>query len=307
MDWFRIFCRTIFALTVLAGCSSSDGTSDYSQLDPDDQVAFLSSFDYQPAKPVGGKLLGIIELGYTGFNSFTVRMDNQDRWVLEKAVYGESYISDGAITFEHVMNKIDQFKAEMITYGVSRNNINFVASSSAIKNDRVIEIADRLRQLNIGIITVNADQEGNYALQATVPPDLYAHAFMVDVGSGNTKVTWIKDGKAQTIETYGSKYYEEGISDEEAFKSIREALIRVPAQNKQICFMVGKVPYTLATATNNRNGRYTILESPTSYKLREEQELAGLNIYKALYEESTISHVFDWDSNFSIGVLMTVN
>ncbi len=296
----------IATLILLGGCSSPEnGTSTTNSAI--EQPTFLSSFDYQPEAPVNGKLLGIIELGYTGFNSFIVRMDDEDRWALEKATYGESKIGAGAITFELVTDQIEKFKKEMIEFGVAANDINLVASSSALRDRRVVEIADGLRRLNIGLITVSAEQEGNYALLATVPKEFTNYSFMVDIGSGNTKISWIEGREAKSVETYGSLYLESGISDQEARIGIKEALASVPDANRSLCFMVGKIPFLLASATNNRNKRYTILESPEAYDFDGEQEQAGLNLYDALWQESTVSYIFDWDSNFSIGVLMNVN
>jgi hypothetical protein len=297
----------IIALAILIiGCSNPESSSDEESYVEESPV-FLSSFDYNPEPPENGELLGIIELGYSGFNSFIVTMDRQDRWRLEKSVYGESYVSSDQITFEQVLKRIEKFKSTMIQFGVPENNINFVASSNAIKSEKVVDIARRLRQMNIGLITVNAKQEGNYALYATVPKEFFPHAFMIDIGSGNTKISWVDKKEPITIETYGSKYYEDGVSDQQARIGIKEAIAQVPAKNKTVCFMVGKIPYLLATITNNRTSRYTILEVPDAYSFREEQEMAGLNLYGAIWEESTISYVFDWDSNFSIGVLMNVN
>lgn len=296
----------ILALILLWGCNSPE-SSDSSGNSTDDLPLFQSSFDYQPEPPIEGKLLGIIELGYSGFNSFVVKMDKQDRWSLEKSVYGKSHVGDDSVTFDHVISKIEDFKTDMIQFGVDPNDINLVASSSAIRNQKVIEIANRLRQLNIGLITVNAEKEGQYSLHATVPKDFRENAFMIDIGSGNTKISWVEDNQTRSIETFGSRYFEIGISDQQARIGIKEAIAQVPNKNKYLCFMVGNMPHVLALATNNRNARYTVLEEPDTYEFSNEQEKAGLNLYDALWEESTFSYVFDWESNFSIGVLMNVN
>ncbi len=296
----------IATLILFVGCSTSENNSS-TPTSIDELPEFLSSFDYQPKPPVDGELLGIIELGYSGFNSFIVRMDNKDRWRLEKATFGESKVGDGEITFDQVFSQIEKFKADMIEFGVDRNDINLVASSSALKERKVLDIAERLRRLNIGLITVSARQEGNYALLATVPKAFMKNAFMVDIGSGNTKISWAEGNETKSVETVGSRYFESGISDQQARIGIKEALATVPEENKGLCFMVGKIPYLLATATDNRTRRYTVLEPPEAYNFEEKHELAGLNLYDALWQESTISYVFDWDSNFSIGVLMNVN
>lgn len=290
----------------MAGCSTAENSSNSSG-STENLESFQTSFDFQPEAPVNGKLLGIIELGYSGFNSFIVTMDKEDRWSLEKAIYSESQVADGDVTLESVIAKIEQFKSEMIEFGVDGNNINLVASSSAIRDQKVVEIANKLRAMDVGLITVSAEQEGTYALYATVPRALLENAYMIDIGSGNTKVSWLESGEAKTLETFGSRYKEAGVTDQDARIGIKEAVAQVPTKNRDLCFLVGKIPFLLAKTTNNRSTRYTILESPKAYTFEKEQQQAGLNLYDALWEESTISYVFDWDSNFSIGVLMTVN
>lgn len=295
----------VLSLLLFGACSTPETTQDAETVE--EQPSFLTSFDYTPEQPVDGELLGIIELGYSGFNYFIVTMDKRDRWILERAEFDESFVAEGEITFDRVIGKIETFKSEMVQFGVREDNINLVASSSAIKEQKVVAIAQRLRAMNIGLITVSAEQEGNYALYATIPPAFLKNSYMIDVGSGNTKVSWVEGKAPQTIETYGSKYFQNGVTDEEVSKALRDAIAQVPEANKSVCFLVGKIPYLLAEATNNKNSRYTVLEAPETYSFEDEQQLAGLTIYKAIWEETTFNYVFDWDSNFSIGVLMKVN
>lgn len=290
---------------ITTGCATSAKEPDQSNEVSD--VAFVSTFDYQPEAPKGGKLLGIIELGYSGFNSFIVTMDRRDRWTLEKAIYDDSYVDDGEVTLDHIQYKIEFFKTQMLAFGVNKNNINFVASSSAIKNPKVQRIMAKLREMGVGIISVTPDQEANFAFLATVPKSFRENAYMIDLGTGSTKISWFENDKVQTLETIGSKYYQTNIPDSVAYKQMNSVIDLVPEQNKNICFIVGRIPYVLATATNSKSGRYTVLEPPHTYQLRGGNENAGINLYKAIYNESTIAHVFDWDSNFSIGVLMSVN
>ena len=294
-------------ITLFFSCGQSKTASEESTVQTQKAPEFVNSFDFKPEPPVNGKLLGIIELGYSGFNSFIVKMDDQDRWSLEKADYSESHVAENEVTFNHVISEIRRFKKDMIEYGVDPYDINLVASSSAIKNKKVSRIASRLRSLNIGMITVNAEQEGTFALFATVPRQMLEHSFMVDIGSGNTKVSWLQDGVPTTLETYGSKYFQQGTNDSVVSKSIKNLIAKVPEENKKMCFMVGKIPFLLATITDHRDGRYTVLEEPTRYQVTDIQEKSGLVIYEGIYEPNTMSYVFDWESNFSIGVLMSVN
>ena len=48
-------------------------------------------FNYTPPTPVNGKLKGVVDMGATGFNSFIITVDAQDRWKLEKADFGPAW------------------------------------------------------------------------------------------------------------------------------------------------------------------------------------------------------------------------
>jgi hypothetical protein len=50
------------------------------------------------------------------------------------------------------------------------------------------------------------------------------------------------------------------------------------------------------------------LNAPASYKAVDKKMAAGLNIYKALVDATnTDTFVFDWDANFTIGFLLSLN
>lgn len=254
--------------------------------------------------------MGIIELGSTGFNAFIVQMDQLDHWRLEKAIYSQSFVTEGKITINHVFNTIQSYKDSMISFGVSTNEINLVASSSATKDPEVGEILDQLRSMNIGVINVSTEQEGKYALKATIPRELMSNSYLVDIGSGNTKVCWVENNETKTLETYGSKYYTQGIRHIDAHKAVKETIASIPEANQALCFVIGGAAYKLASITDSLRApdqRYTILEDPDQYIFEEEANLAAVNLYRAIWSEKTISYVFDWDTNFSIGVLAEVN
>ena len=292
-------------LFLISGCSSNVGDE---QKHPEDSAtSFAASFDFQPEAPRNGKLLGIIELSYSGFNSFVVEIDEQDRWSLEKAVYEESFIEQGKITLDHVLSRLTYFKSEMSKLGLNENDINLVVSSSAYKNQKVKEITDQLRALNIGLISINPEQEAAYAFYATVPKNLGDKSFLIDIGSGSSKISWVENGQVVAVETYGSKHYLQDISEIDVYHAMKEALAQIPAQSKSLCFLVGGTAYQLAKTTDARAGRYTILEHPDKYQSLKEQKLAGLSIYNALWSEATYNYIFDWDANFTIGILMNVN
>lgn len=296
----------IIPVLTIVGCSSPDAGE--SNTTAGTSGSFSSSFDYQPEPPSNGTLLGIIELSFTGFNSFIIEIDQQDRWSLKKAVYGESFVELGEITLDHVLEQLTSFKADMSALGLDENDVNLVVSSSASKTDKVKKISDQLRELNIGLIEISPEQEAAYAFQATVPESLRERSYLIDIGSGSTKISWLENGRVISKETYGSKSHLHGTSKLDVYHQLKEAIGQIPTESKSLCFLVGGVAFDLAKATNARAGRYTILKAPEEYQNQDSTQVpSGLNMYNAIWSEVTYSYVFDWEANFTIGILMDVN
>jgi hypothetical protein len=130
---------------------------------------------------------------------------------------------------------------------------------------------------------------------------------MLDIGSGNTKVSWDEGGALQTLELPGSRYFERGLSDEMVYATVKNSIGKVPAAKRQICFVTGGVPATLARQHRKGGERYTVLRLPTAYKPADKKTAAGLNIYRAIADTTNAGlFVFDDDTNFTIGFLMTL-
>ena len=73
-------------------------------------------------------------------------------------------------------------------------------------------------------------------------------------------------------------------------------------------FIIGGVPFSLAKQhRTNEQERYTVLKNPDEYTAADKKMTSGLNIYKGIVETTnTDSFVFDWDSNFTIGFLLSL-
>ncbi len=266
-----------------------------------------ASFTYNPPAPVNGKLKGVVELGASGFNSFIINVDSKKNWKLEKAEFGSSLVHENMATEEDVRSGLKKYIAQMLDFGVGPNDIHFVVSSSAAKSPEVVKIQAGLKSLKYVVNTVNATQEGQYALKATLPKVYEGNAFVVDIGSGNTKVSWLENGTMKSLESYGSKYYQNGTSSETVFAAIKAIAAKVPSNKAKTCFIIGGAPFELAKTHRNGKERYTVLKAPNEYDLKGEKVQAGLNIYRALVDGSGCdTFVFDWDSNFTIGFLLTL-
>jgi hypothetical protein len=264
-------------------------------------------FDYATPKPINGTLKGVVELGASGFNSFIINMDAQDRWELKKAEFGASLVYENMATEQDVRDGLKKYIATMLDFGVSGKEIHFMMSSSAVKSPEVQKIRRGLKSLGYVVNSVNAEQEGRYALMAVLPDDWKDSSFAVDIGSGNTKVSWITNGQIESEETYGSKYYQDNVSDEQVYNAVRAAAAKVPPSKRKMCFIIGGAPFSMAKDIRNGKERYTVLLDPEDYDSEEQKFQAGVNIYKALKDE-TNAHpfVFDWDANFTIGFLLSL-
>ncbi len=264
-------------------------------------------FHYTPEKPVNGVTKGVVEVGASGFNSFIINMDSQKRWEIISKKFGESLAYEGAATTEDIRLGLKKYLAGMFEKGVSPKNMHFVISSGAQKEPKTTIIANELKKMGYVVNLVTPDQEAKFGLRATLPTSFVENSFVVDIGSGNTKVAWYEDGNLKTLEVPGAKYYEKEISDAAVYNEVKEKLARVPESKRNVCFIVGGVPFTLANKSRKGEERYTVLNLPGAYTADDKKMSSGLNIYKAVADATKCdTFVFDWDANFTIGFLLSL-
>ncbi|GLR17430.1 acetate and sugar kinases/Hsc70/actin family protein [Portibacter lacus] len=266
-----------------------------------------STWNYTAVEPIGGKLKGVVELGASGFNSFIIKTDSDKNWKLEKAEWSNSLVYEGMASGTDVTQGLKQYIAKFLDYGVSGNEIHFVVSSGALKNDKTQPIIKALKDLGFVVNEVTPEQEGSYALKSVLPKSYENSAFVVDIGSGNTKISWIEGGKVKAVETYGAKYFQNSIADSKAYADAKKYGEMIPSSKTNTCFIIGGVPFTLAKEGRDGKERYTVLNKPGSYDSDEAKTKAGLNIYQGLVDGTGCDQfVFDWDANFTIGFLLTL-
>lgn len=278
-----------------ASNSSNWGKSSSSDFTP-------TPFNYTPQTPSGGKLKGVVELGATGFNSFIVTIDRQKNWKLEKAEFGVSLVKEGLATDEDIKSGLKRYIADMASFGVGARDIHFVVSSGAQKETIIPKIEAALKSMGYVVNVVTPEQEAKYGLRATLPSEYQNRGFVVDIGSGNTKISWLPNG---ALEAPGAKYYQNNLSPSSVFQEVRAKAAQVPSNLRGTCFIIGGVPYELAKQIRNGKERYTVLKAPADYKADGAKQEAGLNIYSAVVEGTGCKQfVFDWDANFTIGFLL---
>lgn len=263
-----------------------------------------AAFNYTPPAITNGKLKGVVEMGATGFNSFIVRIDAQKNWKLEKAEYGASLVYEKLATDDDIKSGLKRYIADMLGYGVGAKDIHFVISSGAKKVDITQKIADQLKGMGYYVNEVTPEQEGKLALKAAMPKEYNNKAFVVDIGSGNTKISWLPNG---ALEADGAKYFQANKNDSDVYQDVKSKASQIPSNLRETCFIIGGVPYELAKQTRNGKERYTVLKAPVGYTADGAKQKAGLNIYAAVADATGCKQfVFDWDANFTIGFLLNL-
>lgn len=285
--------------------NNPDTNTETTRPTPNNSNSARSKFSYTPDAPQNGTLKGVVELGASGFNSFIVNIDSRKNWKLQKADWGNSFVYDKMANARDIRDGLKAFIGDMVDYGVTGKNIHFVVSSGAQKIDNTLKIIKELQGMGYFVNTVTPEQEGRYALQASLPKQYYGNSFMVDIGSGNTKISYIQDAQVKALETYGAKYYKDNIDDATAYREARQIAGNLPAGKTKTCFILGGVPFKLAKEVRKDDERYTVLKAPSEYTAEGAKMTAGLNIYKALSEGTNCdTFVFDWEGNFTIGFLL---
>lgn len=308
----KLLTRVCFILTLVAfGCSTNNSErnspTNESVSSQKQQTEEPRIFDYQPPTPVDGQLYAAIELGALGLNYFITEIDTRDRWSLKASSFGRSNIIYGVNTTDEILNKIFEFRNEILEYGVQVNNIHIIASSSAVKASIVQDLKTQLSRRNLDISYINSNDEGQYALIATIPREFVNESFLVDIGSGNTKLSWVEGSDTLSIDIHGSKYFLGDVQDTTVFREVRDAILEIPEQNRNLCFMLGGMIYEFVKEEIDQSEkRYFVLKTPNEYPVDNEKLRAANVIYNALYLPPTYSYIFDSQSNFSVGYLISL-
>lgn len=283
---------------------SEEGKSETAEKNPAGSSEHRT-FAYQPEKPVDGQLKGVVEVGASGFNSFVVKIDKEKRWEVVSKEFGNSMVYEGLATADDIRQGLKKYLAGMFDKGVANKNMHFVISSGAQKEPKTDGIVKELKKMGYVVNLVTAEQEGKLALKCVQPASYKENSFVTDIGSGNTKISWYEGANLKAVEAEGAKYYELNKSDEAVYDNVKSKASAIPKNNRDVCFIVGGVPFELADQTKQGEERYTVLKAPADYKSDKAKTKAGINIYKALTDATGCdTFVFDWDANFTIGFLL---
>jgi len=310
--------KNLFAVLVSAvfifgfcGCNSKKtGDANANDAQAGEASTEVAAFNYIPKEPVNGTKKAVVELGASGFNLFIIEVDKDKNWKTLKKEFGSSLISENMTNPETIKSKLQDYIQSILSFGVEGKHIHFVVSSGAAKEAIIGNITSALKKIGYFVNTVTPEQEATYAFRCTLPKGYEDKAFVVDLGSGNTKVSYLAGNKTVALETYGAKYFQKGIDDKTAYDDVKAKMADMPAANKQTLFLIGGVPFKMAKMLKKGDERFTVLSTNLSdyddlAKEEGEKVKAGLNIYKAILDATGAKLVvFDWDANFTIGFLL---
>lgn len=286
--------------------------NDLNSIDTLKKKAMISSpddhreFNYSPEKPVNGEYKGVVEVGASGFNSFIVNIDKEKRWEIVSKDFGKSFVYEGMASTTDIRMGLKDYIGGMFDKGVKSKNIHFVISSGAQKEPKTNIISSELKKMGYIVNLVTPEEEGKLALKCVLPDRYSDSSFVVDIGSGNTKICW-KDNSVHFEEAPGAKYYEKDMVDKDVYDQVKTAAGKIPAAHRKIGFIIGGVPFELANQGRKGQERYTVLKDPGKYKTDKIKIKSGVNIYQGIKDATNCNtFVFDWDSNFTIGFLLSI-
>lgn len=267
-----------------------------------------STANIQLEPVINGVRKGVIEVGASGFNAFAVDIDQNKNWEMVSKMFGKSLAWEGFANSKDIIDGTKDYIETLATKGIAGRNIHFIVSSGAAKVPGIENVISALKS-RYTVNTVSADEEGKFACKAMLPKAYRNNSFCFDMGSGNTKINWYENGKIKTIELPGAKYYAINKTDQEVYNEVVAACNKIPTSLRNNCFVIGGVPSSLAKQSRNGEERFTLLLNPDSYSAGDDaKKKCGLNIYRAIYETTgAANYYFDWDANFTIGYLLSMN
>jgi hypothetical protein len=224
-------------------------------------------------------------------------------------MYGESNIVSDEVASKNNISQMGSYIEEFESLGVQKKNTYLIVSSSAVKNNSVKNLISHLDTMDyIQTKIVSEDEESFFALKALLPPEFVDEAYVIDIGSGNSKFSWFEGAIIENEVTYGSNFHLTNIEEKQVTAEIKKVLRSIPEAKHNFCFIVGGAIYELVKTERVEGNRYTVLKNLNTYKPETRKSQNGLLFLTTIKEElNTQNFIFDWESNFGIGYLLTIN
>lgn len=259
-----------------------------------------------PATPVVNKpssFKGVCLLGPSGFFLYVIEYDGTNHRLVKRA-FQKELIKEGFIPSpDDIKKSLQEYIEQMYNNGVTDpKNIQFITSAGAMSFPLIKNAVDVLKSKGYVVTTTSIEEEGRYALEATLSRDQRDNSFIVDLTPTVTRLSWYEGDKPKTISLPGSKYNQDNMSDEQAKAKVEDLLKALPQKNRQNGVIIWAAADKLRPADDKI--RYALLED--SYKSDDKLTLSGLNILYTVQNQVGTSLFFDWHSSYPIGYIRSL-
>lgn len=193
---------------------------------------------------------------------------------------------------------LDVFQKHKVT---NTRYVQFIVSSGAASIDEISK-AIKVLESKYVVTKTTIDQEGAWALAATLTAAQRNNSFVVDVTPTVTRLSWYgDDGKPKTIPLTGSMYSIDNagkpkISDDQAKAAVADKLRELPESRRQNGIIIWAAADELKQGSKER---YQFLQD--SYTADKQVLLNGLNILYTVQNQTGTPLVFDFETSQAIG------
>jgi hypothetical protein len=234
----------------------------------------------------------VVEIQKTGLVSFIIETGNQGKWRLKKADPDSSLVREYLVKKKEDITLRDYLGC-ITTYGVSKNNIVFVAAPEILNIPEMRSIISEIENIGFNIRAYNAGEMAKR--QFEMMPGQYKNgSFAVRMNAGKTVIAWQDYDSVKVITTYGY----ENIRTEKELIEIRKLIKDIPTNKRGLCFFSGDIFSKIAGTQATDEQSYIVLNKPDTYTGNSPQERNGLKIYEAI-RESAGCNEFRYERNMN--------
>lgn len=268
----------------------------------------------EPALAKDAVTVGIVQLAPSGLYKYIFDSDGTNHHLIEKELQTELINEGFPPTVEELNSKLTKYIGQMMNRkgkSVTDNRyVQFVTTSGAMKNEKIAKSVEQLEKNKYTVTRTTVEEEGRYALDATLTKAQRDDSFVIDLTPSFTRLSWYDNGKPKTILLPGSKYYQKitvdgvdkpPLTDEEVRAETLSKLRELPQKNRQN----GVIIWAAADGSDGSKGlkkdnsRYAFLED--TYSTDDKLLTSGLNILYTVQGELKASMYFDWETSYVIG------
>lgn len=238
-----------------------------------------------PPPATGGKVRSVSMVGPSGVYNSLVQTDGRNFTLIRKG-FTELLINEGAVSTEDIKKALNQYIADSWNSNPrpsSNGDIQIVIASSVANNPKVVAALPELKRTYV-VTTTSSDLEGAGGFKVAVAPQYQSTAMVMDLTPTITRLTYSPStGVYKTIVAKtGTKYFQNGQSDEQALNEMRTALAQIPTSNRQQCIVLWA-----AAEKDLRQGSNRYSGIP-SYSGNKSHIVAGLKLINEAKSPTTV-------------------